>query len=120
MNRVISPLKTKIQNRISRNAPFGVWTPIDFLDLGKRDVIDKTLQRMTQAGQIRRIDRGLYHRPGINKLTGKPTTPDYRAIIDALARRDQTRMLVDGMTAANDLGLTNAIPGRSSFTLMPA
>jgi hypothetical protein len=112
MNRVISPLKTEIQNRISRNAPFGVWTPIDFLDLGKRDVIDKTLQRMTQAGQIRRIDRGLYHRPGINKLTGKPTAPDYRAIIDALARRDQTRMLVDGMTAANDLGLTNAIPGQ--------
>ncbi|MCE0521647.1 MAG: DUF6088 family protein [Methylacidiphilales bacterium] len=112
MTRTISPLKTEIQNRISRNAPFGVWTPIDFLDLGKRDVVDKTLQRMAQAGQIRRIDRGLYHKPGINKLTGKPTTPDYRAIIDALARRDQTRMLVDGMTAANDLGLTNAIPGQ--------
>jgi len=38
--------------------------------------------------------------------------PDYRAVIDALARRDQARMLVDGMTAANDLGLTDAIPAR--------
>ena len=33
-------------------------------------------------------------------------------MIDALARRDQVRMLVDGMTAANDLGLTDAVPGR--------
>jgi hypothetical protein len=33
-------------------------------------------------------------------------------VIEALARRDQTRMLVDGLTAANDLGLTDAIPSR--------
>ena len=38
--------------------------------------------------------------------------PDYRHIIDALARRDQVRMLVDGLTAANDLGLTTAVPAR--------
>lgn len=37
---------------------------------------------------------------------------DYRQIIDALARRDQVRMLVDGLTAANDLGLTTPMPSR--------
>jgi hypothetical protein len=30
----------------------------------------------------------------------------------ARSRRDQTRLPVDGMTAANDLGLTDAIPAR--------
>jgi hypothetical protein len=35
---------------------------------------------------------------------------DYRHIISALARRDQVRTLVDGLTAANDLGLTTAVP----------
>jgi hypothetical protein len=29
-----------------------------------------------------------------------------------MARRDQTRMLIDGLTAANDLGLTNAVPAK--------
>jgi hypothetical protein len=48
----------------------------------------------------------------INKLTGKPSATDYRAVIDAIARRDHARMLVDGMTAANDLGLSDAVPGR--------
>src|SRR6185437_2133295 len=33
-------------------------------------------------------------------------------IIDAIARRDQARMLVSGMTAANDLHLTTAVPSR--------
>ncbi|MGC9272229.1 DUF6088 family protein, partial [Acidiphilium sp.] len=32
--------------------------------------------------------------------------------IDALARRDQARMLVDGLTAANDLGLSDAVPAK--------
>lgn len=89
-----------------------VWTPIDFLDLAPRAAVEKALQRLTTAGTLRRIARGLYDRPGHNRLTDRPTTPDYRRIVDALARRDQTRMLIDGMTAANDLRLTDAVPGR--------
>jgi len=80
--------------------------------LGSRDAIDKTLQRMVLAGELRRIDRGLYDRPKLNSLTKRFTTPDYRAVLDAIARRDNLRMLVDGMTAANDLGLTDAVPAR--------
>jgi hypothetical protein len=33
-------------------------------------------------------------------------------VIDALARKGNVRMLVDGVTAANDLGLTDAVPAR--------
>jgi hypothetical protein len=39
-------------------------------------------------------------------------TSDVRAIVDAIARRDQSRIVADGMTAANDLGLTTAVPAR--------
>jgi hypothetical protein len=46
----------------------------------------------------------------MNSLTGKPTYPDPRDVIDALARKGNVRILVDGITAANDLGLTNAVP----------
>jgi predicted transcriptional regulator of viral defense system len=74
--------------------------------------IDKVLQRLVQQGQLRRIDRGLYDVPRVNRLTRQPAVADYRRIIDAIGRRDQVRMLVDGMTAANDLGLTTAVPAR--------
>jgi Family of unknown function (DUF6088) len=65
----------------------------------------------SRAG-LRRIDRGLYDKPVLNPLTKRPTTPDYRAVVDAIARRERLRMLVDGMTAANDLRLTDAVPAR--------
>ena len=105
-------LKQAVVNRISDWPPVGVWTPVDFLDLGSRAAVDKVLQRLVAAGQLRRIDRGLYDTPRLNNLTKQPAVADYRQIIDALGRRDQLRMLVDGMTAANDLGLTTAVPAR--------
>jgi hypothetical protein len=103
-------LKAHILDRMEQAAPFGAWTPVDFLDLGPREAVDQALHRLTRGKQIRRIARGLYDKPRTNSLTGKPTNPDPRAVIDALSRRDQTRMLIDGITAANDLGLTDAVP----------
>lgn len=105
-------LKSEIRDRMAKQAPFGVWTPTDFQDLASRDAVDQALSRMTAAADIRRITRGLYDLPRLNTLTGKPTNPDPRRVIDALARRDQARMLVDGLTAANDLGLSDAVPAK--------
>lgn len=94
------------------SVPGRVWTPADFADLASRSTIDKTLQRLTNEGKLRRIDRGLYDNPTFNRLTGKPSVPNSSAVIDAIARRDQLRVIVDGMTAANDLGLTDAVPAK--------
>ncbi len=104
-------LPERVLERVS-NTPGKVWTPGDFADIGGRDAVDKALQRMVKISQLRRIERGLYDKPSLNSLTGKPTVPDYRAVIDAVARRDKVRCLIDGMTAANELGLTNAVPAK--------
>ena len=104
-------LPNRLRARID-DAPRLVWTPADFADVGGRAAVDKALQRMVTSGQLRRIERGLYDKPSQNALTGKSTVPDYRAVIDAIARRDQVRWLIDGMTAANTLGLTNAVPAK--------
>lgn len=112
MNSTQPDLKAAVLQRARRDGPRKVWTPADFLDLGSRDAVDKVLQRLATAGQLRRIDRGLYDQPGFNTLTQRPNPPDPRSVIEALARRDQVRMLVDGMTAANDLGLTDAVPAK--------
>jgi len=105
-------LKLQVVERISGAPASKVWTPSDFLDLGQRDAVDKTLQRMVVSHALRRIDRGLYDQPRTNQLTGRTAAADYRSVIDAVGRRDQVRILPDGMTAANDLGLTNAVPGQ--------
>ena len=104
-------LRSRLLTRIAAS-PDDVWTPGDFADLGSRAAVDKTLQRLEAAGDLRRIDRGLYDQPRKNELTGRPTVPDYRAVIRAVTRRDQARAVIDGMSAANDLGLTTAVPAR--------
>jgi hypothetical protein len=101
--------------RVARTSPTTlqqVGRPATLPDLASRAVIDKTLQRLNAAGELRRIDRGLYDRPTTNNLTGRPTVPDYRAVIRAVARRDKVRFVLDGMTAANEIGLTTAVPAR--------
>ncbi len=107
----MASVRDSILQRLEADAA-SVWTPVDFADLGARPTIDKTLQRLTNEDILRRIDRGLYDKPGFNPLTGKASVPNPRAVIDAIARRDQLRVIVDGMTAANDLGLTDAVPSK--------
>lgn len=108
----MSDLKAAVLSLVKTDGASHVWVPTDFAAFGSRAAIDKTLQRMVHDGELRRIDRGLYDRPTLNSLTKRPTSPDYRAVVDAIARRDQLRLLVDGMTATNDLGLTDAVPAR--------
>lgn len=108
----MSDLKSSLLFLVKSCVAGHVWVPTDFATYGNRDAVDKALQRMVGASELRRIDRGLYDRPAINSLTKRPASPDYRAVVDAIARRDHLRLLVDGMTAANDLGLTDAVPAR--------
>jgi hypothetical protein len=106
MNNPSSGLKSQILDSVGRGGVGAVWTPSDFLDLAGRDAVDKSLQRLVKSSDLRRIDRGLCDKPRFNS----PAEP--KAVIDAVARRDQIRVLIDGMTAANDLGFTNAIPAK--------
>jgi hypothetical protein len=105
-------IQSAIQSRIRAPKMPRVWTADDFADLGSRSAVDLALHRLVSTDNVRRIARGLYDVPTINSLTGKPTSPDPHDVIDALTRKGKVRILVDGITAANDLGLTDAVPAR--------
>jgi hypothetical protein len=107
-----SSIPAAIRDRISAHSQHRVWTPEDFADLGRRTAVDQALHRLVASRNLRRIARGFYDTPKDNRLTGKPTYPNARDVIDALARKGKVRMMIDGLTAANDLGLTDAVPAR--------
>jgi hypothetical protein len=112
MSTQASSIPAAIRNRTSTSAQPHVWTPEDFADLGPRSAVDQALHRLVASKSLRRIARGFYDIPRDNRLTGKPTHPNPRDVIDALARKGKVRVVVDGLTAANDLGLTDAVPAR--------
>lgn len=108
-----SDVKDRIYERILRGSPKGVWSRNDFLDLGTQFAVEKALQRLLAAHQIRRPHRGLYDKPTTSSLTGGLVFPPRSSFVDAIARRDKLRVLIDGLTAANDLGLTTAVPAKT-------
>ena len=109
-------MTNKIMRRVSAY-PSGKWvcTPKDFLDLGSREAIDQALSRLAKTDQLRRISHGLYDRPRFSNVLKRPAPVDLDAAVAALARRDGVRIMTDGLTSANQLGLTNAVPAKVSF-----
>ncbi|MEO6748920.1 MAG: DUF6088 family protein [Casimicrobiaceae bacterium] len=112
-------LETQILRLMTADHNGQVWVPADFAHLSGRDAIDKALQRLVQTGDLRRINRGLYDRPRVSRLTKQATSPDYREVVDAVARRNQVRMLVDGMTPRMISDLRMQYQRGSRFTRIP-
>ena len=106
----------RIMKRV-RSHGKGKWvgTPKDFLDLGSRSAVDQALSRLFAAGQLRRVGRGLYDMPRISGVLKRPAPASIDAAIAAVARRDNVRIMPDGLVAANQLGLTNAVPAKASY-----
>ena len=106
----------KIMKRI-RSYGRGRWvcTSKDFLDLGSRSTIYKALSRLVKDGLLRRISKGLYDLPRMSSILNRLAPPDIDATIKALARRDHTIFMPDGIVAANSLGLTNAVPAKMAY-----
>ena len=106
----------KIMNRVS-DQPSQRWvcTPKDFLDLGSRQAVDQALSRLVKADQLRRVGHGLYDKPRFSNVLKRPAPVDLNAAVAALVRRDGIRIMPDGLVAANQLGLTNAVPAKVSF-----
>lgn len=106
----------KIMERVSAHDS-GRWvcTPKDFLDLGTREGVDQALSRLVKSGRLRRVGHGLYDMPRISNVLKRPAPVDLDTAITALARRDGIRIMQDGLVAANQLGLTNAVPAKVSY-----
>ncbi len=112
----MSSMADKVMKRVAAHHR-GRWvcSPKDFLDLGSREAVDQTLLRLVKAGRLRRVGRGLYDMPRFSKVLKRAAPVDLEAAIAALARRDGIRIMPDGLVAANQLGLTNAVPAKVSF-----
>ena len=106
----------KIMERVAAHQ-VGRWvcSPTDFLDLGSRGAVDQALLRLVKAGRLRRVGRGLYDMPRFSNVLQRAAPVDLDAAIAALSRRDGLRIMPDGLVAANQLGLTNAVPAKASF-----
>jgi hypothetical protein len=111
----MSNVQTQILSRLRHKGRGKVFTSKDFLDLGTRDAIDQTLSRLSRAGPIQRLGRGLYHYPRKNPRLGISLSPDTDEIARALARQTGSRVAPSGAVAANRLGLSTQVPAKPIY-----
>jgi hypothetical protein len=91
-----------------------VFTVRDLEDLGTRAALDQALARLTDAGAIRRLDRGVYDFPRIHPVVG-PMWPSADSVAQAVARQTGSHLKSSGPLAANLLGLSTQVPAHAMY-----
>ena len=92
-----------------------VYVPKDFLDLGSRAAVDQALSRLAKVGTLRRAGRGLYDWPRHSTVLDTAAPASVDAVVDAVQRRANIKVVPGNLAAANALGLTHAVPVRSDY-----
>ena len=109
--KVANPIERAMRARIQARGDGWVFSPTDFTHLGTRQAVDKALSRMTVAGSVRRVARGLYDVPRQHPIVGT-TAPSTEQVARAAAGKGGTRLQPTGAYAANLLGLSDQVPAK--------
>lgn len=91
----------------------GLLSPKQFLHLGSRAAIDKTLSRLMQEGQLLRVSRGAYVLPYQGRFGARP--PSTESVVQAIESSCGETVVASGAAEANALGLTTQVPTREVF-----
>jgi len=91
----------------------GLLSPKEFLHLGSRAAVDKTLSRLALEGQLMRVSRGAYVAPYQGRFGVRP--PSTESVVQAIEASGGETVVANGAAEANALGLTTQVPTREVF-----
>lgn len=107
---VVQQIVARVE-KIPLGTPF---TPREFISLGNRTNVGKILERLTTAGKIKRVRRGIYVCPQFNRYVGE-VPPSTHAVLKTITATTGEVLQVQGAEAAKQLGLSTQTPVRESF-----
>jgi len=87
-----------------------VFTPADFpIDSRKQATVNRILNNMVAAGQIRRASKGRFYKPKETEFGELPLV-SYQLVKDLLEKNGNVIGYLTGYTVFNELGLTTQVP----------
>lgn len=92
-----------------------VFASSDFFGLWPRTAVDQALSRMARDGELKRILPGIYEIPAMNKKFNLPVPTDPEQVAQAWARKNNARLLPNGVFAANALWLSDQMAGKYEY-----
>src|SRR5260370_8129664 len=109
-------LTLKVLKRLKAASPGAAFTPKAFGDLGNRAAVDQALSRLTKAGKIRRISRGVYDIPKNHPTLG-PLSPDPDAVARPIADQPGYPLQPTPARAANTQDLSSQFPAQFLYLI---
>lgn len=109
----VSELVKNRLSRMKRGIPFSIEK---FYSLGSATAVQKTMSRLTEAGEVVRVAKGIYSRPkplaSIPSITIAATAED---VVKTWAKARRYKMVPQGLEAAYRLGLQTQSPLKTVF-----
>ena len=111
MNHYIERLKEEIDA-----LPFGsAFVVSDFSEICDYQTAKRSLARLCERGEIRRVIRGVYDKPAYSTLLQEYVAPDTNEIAMAIARNYNWTIIPSGNAALNMLGLSTQVPSKWEY-----
>ena len=105
----------QILQRIEDSQTGTIFVNSDFVDIAETETVRRNLNRITQAGILRRIFNGIYEKPKYSKLLHEYVAADPDAVAKAIARNYHWTIAPCGNTALNLLGLSTQVTAVWSY-----
>ena len=105
----------QIQKQIKAAEDGTIFISSDFADIADTETVRRNLNRLTQAGMLRRILKGVYEKPKYSKLLDEYVAADPEKVANALARNYHWTIAPCGNTALNLLGLSTQVTAVWSY-----
>jgi hypothetical protein len=107
----MTSIEERIWTAIKEKGRGSIFFPSDFTSYGEVKAVGKSLERLTEKGNIVRLARGIYTYPEIDTVLGLGVLmPSIEQIAETIARRDKTRIVPTGIYAMNKLGISTQVP----------
>lgn len=106
-------LAGQIKKRIAEFDEKEIFSKNNFSDLGRDDIVIKTLYRMEKTDEIVRVANGLYMKPVHTQFGVLKST--LNEIAYAIAKKNHEDIIPTGSTALNTLGLSTQVPMKAVY-----
>ena len=87
----------------------------DFSEICDYQTAKRSLARLCERGEIRRVIRGVYDNPAFSNLLQEYVAPDTNQIAMAIARNYNWTIIPSGNAALNMLGLSTQVPSKWEY-----
>ncbi|SEW44551.1 DUF6088 family protein [Chitinophaga arvensicola] len=106
--------KVEIKEIVATGGAGRIYFAEDFMDIANNEQVRLALSRLTKEGILLRLSQGIYVYPKNDPIVGT-VRPGIDEIAQAVATRQQIKILPTGAEALNKLGLSTQVPMRAVY-----